>query len=147
MNWKIKKFHELELKEMYEILALRSKVFVVEQECPYQDCDGKDEYSYHLFCKEEDKVIAGLRIIKKGISYDEISIGRVCVDKNYRGSGSAREMMFKAIKFIVEELKESVIKIQAQSYLIEFYKSLGFKAVSDEYLEDDIPHIDMLYKI
>ena len=146
MNWKIKKFEELELEEMYKILELRSQVFVVEQNCPYQDCDGKDRYSYHLFSEEDGKITAYLRIIEKGISYDEISIGRVCVDKSYRRKGKGREMMLKAIKFVEENLKENKIKIQAQSYLSEFYKSLGFKGISNEYLEDNIPHIDMFYK-
>lgn len=146
MNWQMKKFTELKLHEMYEILSLRSKVFVVEQECPYQDCDGRDEHSYHLFCEENGKITAYLRIIEKGISYDKISIGRVCVDKDYRSRGIAREMMTKAITFVRESLKENEIKIQAQAYLIDFYKSLGFREISEEYLEDNIPHIDMLYK-
>lgn len=147
MNWKMKKFNELELHELYNILALRTEVFVVEQECPYQDCDGKDEQSYHLFCEEEGHIIAYLRVIEKGVSYAEISIGRVCVDKNYRGSGIAKDMMLKAIRFVRKELKENKIKIQAQAYLISFYKSLGFKEISKEYLEDGIPHINMLYEI
>lgn len=79
MNWKIKRFEELKLKEMYEILALRNEIFIVEQECPYQDCDGKDEKSYHLFAEEDGEIVAYLRIIEKGVSYDEISIGRVTV--------------------------------------------------------------------
>lgn len=146
MNYKIKRFNELNIEELYKILELRSKVFVVEQECPYQDCDGKDKNSYHLFCEENDKVIAVLRIIDKGISYKEVSIGRVSVDMDYRGKGYAGEMMTKAIDFIKEELKETEIKIQAQAYLINFYKSFGFQEVSEIYLEDDIPHVDMLYK-
>ncbi|MGL4911519.1 MAG: GNAT family N-acetyltransferase [Romboutsia sp.] len=146
MDWKIKKFKELNIEEMYKILELRSEIFVVEQECPYQDCDGKDENSYHLFSEENGEIIAYLRIIEKGVSYDEISIGRVCISKCYRGKGISREMMLKAIEFIEQSLKEYEIKIQAQSYLLNFYKSLGFKEVSNEYLEDNIPHIDMLYK-
>lgn len=146
MNWNIKKFKELNVEEIYKILALRNEVFIVEQECPYLDCDDKDLNSYHLFSEENGEVVAYLRILEKGVSYDEISIGRVAVKKTYRGKGISREMMLKAIEFVENNLNESTIKIQAQAYLLNFYSSLGFKAVSEEYLEDNIPHIDMLYK-
>lgn len=146
MNWELKKFEELEAEEIYEILKIRNEVFIVEQKCPYQDCDGKDEKSYHLYLQNEGKIIAYLRILKRGVSYDEISIGRVLVHKNYRGKGIAREMLIKAINFIETNLKEKEIRIQAQSYLLNFYRSLGFKEISKKYLEDNIPHIDMLYK-
>ncbi|MBU3105986.1 GNAT family N-acetyltransferase [Clostridium gasigenes] len=146
MNWNIKKFNQFKVEEIYKILALRNKVFIVEQECAYLDCDDKDLKSYHLFSEENGEVVAYLRILEKGVSYDEISIGRVAVKKNYRGKGISREMMLKAIEFIENNLKEETIKIQAQVYLLNFYSSLGFKAVSEEYLEDNIPHIDMIYK-
>ena len=146
MNWKIKKFNELNAEEIYKILALRNEIFIVEQECSYLDCDNKDFNSYHLFAEENGEVVAYLRILEKGVSYDEISIGRVAVKQNHRGRGISREMMLKAIDFIENNLFEDTIKIQAQAYLIKFYSSLGFKAVSEEYLEDNIPHIDMLYK-
>lgn len=146
MNWNIKKFSQLKVEEIYKILALRNKVFIVEQECAYLDCDDKDLNSYHLFSEENGELVAYLRILKKGVSYDEISIGRVVVKKSYRGKGISREMMLKAIEFIENNLKEDTIKIQAQVYLLDFYSRLGFKAVSEEYLEDNIPHIDMLYK-
>lgn len=146
MNWKIKKFNELNVEEIYKILALRNEVFIVEQECPYLDCDDKDLNSYHLFSEENGEIVAYLRILEKGVSYDEISIGRVAVKKSYRGKGISRKMMLKAIEFIENNLSENAIKIQAQAYLLNFYSSLGFKAVSQEYLEDNIPHIDMLYK-
>ena len=144
MNWKIKKFKELNIEELYKILALRNEVFIVEQECPYLDCDDKDFNSYHLFSEENGEIVSYLRIIENENS--QISIGRVIVRKNYRKKGIAREMMLKAIEFVVNNLKEDVIKIQAQAYLLDFYSSLGFKATSDEYLEDNIPHIDMIYK-
>jgi ElaA protein len=146
LNWELKKFEELKVEEIYEILKIRNEVFIVEQQCAYQDCDGKDENSYHLYIQDNSKIIAYLRILKKGVSYDEISIGRVLVHKNYRGKGISREMMLKAINFIELNLNEKEIKIQAQSYLVNFYKSLGFKETSNEYLEDNIPHINMLYK-
>lgn len=146
MNWNIKNFNQLNAQEIYKILALRNEVFIVEQECAYLDCDHRDLHSYHLFCEENGELVAYLRILEKGISYDEISIGRVTVRKSYRSKGISREMMLKAIEFVENTLKEDTIKIQAQAYLFNFYSSLGFKAVSEEYLEDNIPHIDMLYK-
>ncbi|MFX0549475.1 GNAT family N-acetyltransferase [Hathewaya histolytica] len=145
MNWKIKKFHELSTDEIYKILYLRNEVFIVEQNCAYQDCDGKDQKSYHLFCENDGEIIAYLRILEKGISYNEISIGRVVVNKTHRGSGLSREMLTKSIDFVNNELHENRIRISAQEYLRTFYKSLGFKEVSEVYLEDDIPHIEMLY--
>ncbi len=146
MNYNIKKFSELENNELYKILELRCEVFVVEQNCAYNDVDNKDQDAYHLLLEDNKKIIAGLRILKKGVSYDQISIGRVVVSKTHRGLGIAKEMMLKAIEFIENDLNEKEIKISAQAYLIEFYKSIGFVEVSQVYLEDDIPHIDMLYK-
>lgn len=146
MNYNIKKFSELENNELYQILELRCEVFVVEQNCAYNDVDNKDQDAYHLLLEDNKKIVAGLRILKKGISYDQISIGRVVVSKEHRGLGIAKDMMLKAIEFIENDLNEKEIKISAQAYLIEFYKSIGFVEVSQVYLEDDIPHIDMLYK-
>lgn len=144
MKWEIKKFKELSVDELYRILELRNNVFVVEQECIYQDCDRKDLEAYHLFCIENDKIIATLRILEKGISYDEISIGRVVVDKLYRRKNLGRKAMEMAIDFIKNTYGNSPIRISAQVYIKDFYESLGFKAVSDIYLEDDIPHIEMI---
>lgn len=146
MKWIIKKFKELKTEELYNILKIRNEVFVVEQQCAYQDCDGKDKFSYHLFLEENGQIIAYLRILEKGTSYDEISIGRVLVCKEHRGKGLAKEMMLKAIDFIKNALNERDIRISAQSYLLNFYSSFGFQEVSEEYLEDDILHIEMLHK-
>lgn len=145
MKWSLKKFSELTNHEIYKILKLRNEIFIVEQSCPYMDCDGKDEESYHLFAEDGEDIIAYLRIIKKGIIYDDVAIGRVCVNKKYRKNNLGREMLLRAISFIENELKEKKIKIQAQSYLYDFYKSLGFNEISDTYLEDGISHIDMIY--
>lgn len=146
MNWNVKKFEELKCEEIYKILQIRNKIFIVEQKCAYQDCDGKDKKSYHLYLEDKGEIISYLRILPRKVSYNEVSIGRVLVNKNYRGTGIARKMMIEAINFIEKNLGEKEIKIQAQCYLIDFYKSLGFKEISNEYLEDNIPHIDMLYK-
>jgi ElaA protein len=142
--FKIKNFDEISSIELYKILKARNEVFVVEQDCVYQDCDDKDLKSYHLFLEEEEKVIAYLRILPKGLSYDEISIGRVLVIKESRGRGLAQKMIVEAIKFIENELNETKIKISAQAYLEKFYKQHGFITVSDVYLEDGIPHIEMI---
>lgn len=98
------------------------------------------------FAHDNGIIIAYLRILEKGISYDEISIGRVLINKDYRGKGLARKLMLKAIEFIENNINEKEIKISAQAYLLDFYRSLGFNEVSEVYLEDNIPHIDMLYK-
>lgn len=146
LNWELKRFEELKSEEIYKILKIRTEVFIVEQQCAYQDCDGKDENSYHLYLEEDGEIACYLRILEKGLSFDEVSIGRVLVNKNYRGKGISREMMLKAINFIEQNLNETEIKISAQAYLVNFYGGLGFKEASEEYLEDNIPHIDMLYK-
>ncbi|SJZ52884.1 GNAT family N-acetyltransferase [Selenihalanaerobacter shriftii] len=146
MEWKINHFSELDTAELYEILKQRINVFVVEQDCPYPECDDKDFDSYHLYAAKGDKVVAYLRIILPGVSYEEASIGRVLVHREYRGNGLGRELMERAIEYIEEELQEDSIRLSAQEYLLDFYKSLGFKTVSDTYLEDGIPHVEMLYK-
>jgi len=147
MNWQIKKFQDLKIEELYSILKVRNEVFIVEQQCAYKDCDEKDKNAYHLFLEDNDEIYAYLRILNKGVSYDEISIGRVLVAQRHRGKGISREMMARSLDFIENNLHEKDIRISAQSYLINFYRSLGFKEVSEEYLEDNIPHIEMLYML
>ena len=142
----VKRFSDLTNIELYEILKLRNEVFIVEQNCAYQDCDNKDFKSYHILSYDNENMVAYLRILEKGVSYDEVSIGRVLVRKNYRGEGIARRNMLYAMSFIEDNLKEGRIRISAQQYLLEFYKSLGFKVVSDSYLEDNIPHVEMLFE-
>ena len=145
MTWKIKSFEELTTAELYQILRLRAEVFVVEQNCVYQDVDLKDEKAYHLLCEKDGELAAYLRILQKGVSYPEISIGRVLTKEVYRKQGLAREMLLKAIEYAESILNETEIRISAQAYLIEFYESLGFKTSSDIYLEDGIEHIEMRY--
>jgi len=139
-----KTFSELTTDELYEILRVRNEVFVVEQECMYLDLDNKDQNAVHLFTTENNVITAYLRILEKGQTFDEISIGRVLVTKEGRGKGHAKTLMIKAIDHVFNTLGETSIRISAQEYLLEFYASLGFKKVSDSYLEDDIPHIEML---
>lgn len=141
----LKKFNELNTEEIYDILKLRNEVFIVEQECAYQDCDGRDKNAYHLMIIGDGEIASYLRILGKGVSYNEISIGRVIVNPKYRKKGLARKMMLKAIEFIQNELNEDSIRIEAQAYLVKFYESLGFKQVSEVFLEDNIPHVEMLF--
>ena len=146
MSWNIKKFEELTNSELYNLLKERTLVFVVEQNCPYLEVDGKDPFSYHLFKEEEGEIVAYLRVVPAGVSYQEASIVRVFVKKEYRGQGIAGELLSRGLNYIQNELKETNVKIQAQDYLRKFYSSFGFQAVSDTYLEDNIPHVDMLLK-
>lgn len=145
----LKSFDELTGKEIYEIGKLRSEVFVVEQNCPYLDLDGKDYECMHLYFYNEEnrEIVCYCRIIPRGLSYPTASIGRVLTNKKYRGNGYAREMLKKAIQVVKEGFGEDEITLGGQSYLKEFYFSLGFVAISDEYEEDGIPHIDMNLKI
>jgi len=147
MQYTIKKFDELTNPELYKILQLRQEIFIIEQTCIYLDLDNKDEDAYHLMAIDGNKIIGCLRILGKGVSYEEISIGRVALSKSRRGSGIAQEMMQRAINFIKDELGENSIRISAQSVVISFYKKLGFEVVSEEYLEDDIQHVEMLYNL
>lgn len=147
MEWKLKEFDDLTADELYEILRLRSEVFVVEQDCIYQDMDGKDKCAYHLFLKDNDLVVAVSRILPENVSYEEPAIGRVIVKKSHRGEGIAKKMMIKAIDFIINDLNKKSIRLSGQAYLSDFYTDLGFRKVSDEYLEDGIPHFEFLYEI
>lgn len=145
MKWTLRSFNQLTLDQLYAILALRTDVFVVEQACPYPEIDGKDPASYHLFAEEAGEIVAYLRILPAGLSYEEASIGRVVIRASHRGRGLGRPMMQEAIDYIVQDLQESQIKIGAQAHLEDFYRSLGFELASEVYLEDGIPHLDMLY--
>ena len=144
LNWVFKKFDELSAAELYAILQLRNEVFVVEQNCPYQDADGKDPKSWHLAGWDEENLVAYTRIIPPGISYKEASIGRVVTSPRYRGTGAGRELMIQSISRTLSQFQCTEIKIGAQLYLTKFYQSLGFIQTSEEYLEDGIPHIEMV---
>ncbi len=143
--FKIRRFKELTVDELYKVLALRSDVFVVEQECIYNDIDGKDLKSTHMWIQENGKIVAYIRIVDKGVSYEEASIGRVVVAKEERGRGLAKKIVREGIKYITEGSSEKKITIGAQEYLKEFYQDLGFVEISDVYDEDGIPHLDMQY--
>ena len=144
IEWSLKKFEELSSLELYEILRLRSEVFVVEQNCVFLDMDNKDQFSLHLQGRIDGKLAAGVRILPPGLSYDEPSIGRVVSSPLFRRKGVGIELMKTAIKETISLYGDVAIKIGAQLYLKNFYESFGFVQCSETYLEDDIPHIKML---
>jgi ElaA protein len=145
MNFSIQTFRDLDNKQLYEIIRLRNEVFVVEQNCPYQDADGKDYHATHVYCCDDNgRVLAYCRLLPPGVSYKECSIGRVVNAPDQRGKGLGRALMETAIEYIEHTWKYSEIRISAQKYLEAFYGSLGFKTCSEEYLEDGIPHVEML---
>ena len=109
--------------------------------------DDKDQDSYHLFLEDNDAVVAVLRILPEGLSFEDMAIGRLIVKEPYRGQGISRKMMLKAMDFIINDLNKSRIRLSGQAYLTEFYESLGFKKVSDVYLEDGIDHFEFLYEV
>ena len=148
MNIVIKKFSELSSEEIYNILKLRSEVFVVEQNCVYQDIDEKDKKATHLFLEKNNDIIAYTRIFKKGDYYEENpSIGRVVVSKKDRGKNLGKEIMLNSIEFIKKELEGRKIELSAQKYLDKFYKDLDFYSEGEDYLEDGIPHQRMFYNL
>jgi ElaA protein len=143
--WTYKSFNELSAVELYEILTLRNRVFVVEQNCPYNDTDGKDQASFHLSGRIANEIVAYARIVPPGIAFEEASIGRVVSDPSYRRSGLGRKLMENAIEKTLDQFNTLTIRIGAQRYLEDFYTSLGFKAEGEGYLEDGIPHVEMLF--
>lgn len=145
MNWHTKSFTELSIEELYKILQLRSAVFVVEQNCPYQDIDDKDRKAIHLWSSDNDgNVTAYCRLLPAAISYAEPSVGRVATAATMRNTGMGRVLMQKALSYILDTWRAPAIRISAQLYLGKFYTSLGFKNVGEPYLEDNIPHVEML---
>jgi len=141
----IKKFNELTSSELYQILKLRSEVFVVEQDCVYQDIDDKDPQAIHLFLSDRDKVIAYTRLFAPGLYFKTASIGRVVVATEYRKNGLGHQLMDVSIKAVQGQFNTSKITISAQTYLKKFYESHKFIQKGKEYLEDGIPHIKMVY--
>lgn len=146
ITWQCKRFRDLSAGEMHSILALRAAVFVVEQKCPYQDPDYKDEYSLHVMGWSGGELVAVARILPQGVSYDEVSIGRVATAQSVRGTGLGMELMGKVMMYITEIFGDVPIRISAQSYLQKYYEKYGFRrSEKEEYMEDDIPHVDMVY--
>lgn len=141
--WKTKSFDELSTQELYQILRLRSEVFVVEQNCVYQDIDNKDQKALHLYGMIDGEIIAYSRLFKPGDYFEFSSIGRVVVAEKHRDKNFGHELIDQSILEINQRFNVQNITISAQLYLKKFYESHGFSATSEMYLEDDIPHIEM----
>jgi ElaA protein len=144
MKYIIKKFNKLSNTELYDMIRLREEVFVVEQDCVYLDCDGKDKMSDHLLLKDGEKIVGTLRMIPAGISYEELSIGRVVLMKEYRKKGLAEKMMKAAIDYMEEKYGKGDIVLSAQVVIKSLYTRVGFEEISEVYLEDGIDHVKMI---
>lgn len=146
LKWTCTPFNELTPAELYSIIQLRNEVFVVEQNCVFQDADNKDQYCYHLAAWDGYSLAAYARLVPPGVSYPEMSIGRVITAMKYRGAGIGRQLLQNAIVNCTLIFGEKPIKIGAQLYLEKMYNSFGFQRVGDIYLEDGIEHVHM-YRI
>ncbi|MEH6658747.1 GNAT family N-acetyltransferase [Leeuwenhoekiella marinoflava] len=144
MEIKILSFDQLTIHTLYELLQLRAEVFVVEQNCPYQDIDGKDQKALHVLGYKDGKLVAYTRLFKSGAYFNNASIGRVLVKENQRQYGYGRVIMQNSITYIERIFDSKTIELSAQTYLKKFYNELGFEEVGEGYLEDDIPHIRMI---
>ncbi|PWN07638.1 GNAT family N-acetyltransferase [Rhodohalobacter mucosus] len=128
---------------LYGLLKLRQDVFIIEQDCIYEDIDNLDQHSSQLVLSEADTVIGCARLVPPGVKYPELSIGRIAVSSSYRNRGIGKELVERAIG-IAEKSGQNTIRIEAQTYLLTFYESLGFEADGDEYILDGIPHVEMI---
>ena len=144
INWSLKKFDELTPYELYAALRLRNEVFVVEQNCVFQDADDKDQESYHFLGYYQDRLFAYTRLVPPDVIHKEVSIGRVVTSPLVRGTGAGKELMKESIERCYQVFGSHPIKIGAQLYLKKFYEGFDFYQVSEPYLEDGIPHIYML---
>lgn len=145
ISWSVKHFNELSVLELYQLLQLRQRVFIVEQNCPYLDADGKDLKAWHVLGhNQQNALVATSRLLPAGVSYAEVSIGRVVTHPSERMNGIGKALMEHSIRHCDAQFGPQPIRIGAQKYLKRFYESFGFKDVGNEYLEDGIPHLIML---
>lgn len=144
MRWKWLHFDELGREELYAIMRLRQEVFVVEQNCPYLDADGRDIGNYHLMGMDGEVLMAYARVLHPGVLYPEVCISRVVSAPSVRGTGMGRELMRECLSRVTAHFGDVPVRISAQSYLQAFYESFGFRCTGKEYLEDGIPHKEML---
>lgn len=143
----IKGFSNLELQELYQLLQMRSEIFVVEQDCVYQDIDGKDQEALHVLGYENGQLVAYTRCFPPGLYFKEAAIGRVLVRESARGSSFGHQILKASIRAIEDHFESSEIKLSAQVYLTDFYESHGFSQIGEGYLEDGIPHIGMFRSV
>jgi ElaA protein len=144
LSWHLSSFDALTPQQIYAILAARNAVFVVEQTCPYQDMDGLDAGAMHLTAWHGTEVAAYLRIIDPGIKFAERSIGRVLTTSAFRGTGLGRELLKRALEYVDQTFPKESVRLGAQAHLQSFYAFFGFEKASDLYMEDGIPHVEML---
>lgn len=144
MKTVVKTYQELSRDELYALLRLRSEVFVVEQDCVYQDIDDKDQKALHVLGWEGENLAAYTRCFKAGDYFEYPAIGRVVVRENFRGKGLAKLIMQDSILAVEQRFGKQPIKLSAQTYLLQFYRDLGFETIGNEYLEDGIPHMAMI---
>lgn len=142
--WKIKPFSELCNEELYQILKIRQEVFIVEQTCYYLDADGYDQQAVHIWAEKEGEILAYSRVFEPGIKYKEASIGRVLTNPNYRKNNLGKILIRFSINAIEARFRTQSIRISAQDYLLRFYSEFGFQDTGKKYLEDDIPHTEMV---
>ena len=140
-------FDSISKEELYDVLSLRQKVFIIEQDCFYEDLDYSDQDANHLLLYKDNKLIGYSRAFSPGIKYDAASIGRIVIDLEYRGKGYGKSITQESIQFLNSNFPESDITISAQYRLIDFYEDQGFKREGSVYLEDDIEHIKMILKV
>jgi ElaA protein len=145
IDWQWCALHELPARRLYALFAARQKVFVVEQACAYLDLDGLDDDAEHLIAWSGEDIAAYLRLLAPGTAFAEPSLGRVLTMSAFRGSGLGRELMLKGLARAYERYPGHLVRIGAQAYLQKFYSSLGFTIASEPYLEDGIPHLEMLH--
>lgn len=144
LNWQFKHYNDLSLNEFHDILALRIKVFVVEQNCPYQELDGKDKKSYHLICRNgKGDLVGTMRILPQGVAYNDIGFGRVVLAEEERGEKEGHQMIEEALAFCRAEFGDVPVYLSGQKHLEAFYNKHNFKSTGKEYLEDGIPHVEM----
>ena len=141
--WKASRFEQLSVNELYSILHLRTDVFVMEQNCPYQDMDYKDQKAVHIYGYIGDKLMAYSRVFKAGDYFEEASIGRVIIGREYRKYGYGHDLMKKVLEWMDSEWGVNRITISAQAHLEKFYDAHGFSRVGENYMEDGIPHVKM----
>ena len=145
INWNWKRFADLTVSELYQVLQLRQEVFVVEQRCCYSDIDDWDQDATHLLGTNADnQLLAYIRVFAPNVRFPEASIGRVIISSAARGNGLGHELMDRGVAFCAEEFSDVPIRIAAQAHLTRFYQSHGFHVVGEEYAVDDIPHVDLV---
>lgn len=144
--WNIKSFKELSTNELYRIMKIRQEVFIIEQNCNYLDADGNDDKAIHIWAEKEGNILAYCRIFPAGVKYPEASIGRVLTNSQHRNMKLGKTLIKISLNSIEVRFRTNSVRISAQDYLLKFYKEFGFQDVEKKYLEDGIPHTEMLRK-